>query len=166
MALEAGQTVAGLQGTYRIEAKHGQGSFGITYRARAESDGGRVIVKELRIEKLDDWKALEMFEREGRVLSSLSHPNIPAFRDFFAHGGPSPLPVGALSTYAGPEHLSLVLVQQFIEGRRCRTASTPPSVCHPTRPRRSFALFSRPSTTFTTARPRLSIATSSRATSS
>ena len=116
VALEAGQTVAGLQGTYRIEAKHGQGSFGITYRARAESDGGRVIVKELRIEKLDDWKALEMFEREGRVLSSLSHPNIPAFRDFFAHGGPSPLPVGALSTYAGPEHLSLVLVQQFIEG--------------------------------------------------
>ena len=44
-------------------------------------------MKELRVEKLDDWKALELFEREGEVLATLSHPNIPAFRDFFAHGG-------------------------------------------------------------------------------
>src|SRR5271155_4908136 len=100
MAIVPGVVVAGLRGSYRIEALHGQGSFGVTYRARDESSGAPVIVKELRVEKLDDWKALELFEREGRVLASLSHPNIPAFCDFFAHGGPIPLPVTAMTTHA------------------------------------------------------------------
>jgi TPR repeat protein len=108
--------LTGFHGTYRLEARHGEGSFGVTYRARNASTGAPVIVKELRIERLDDWKALELFEREGRVLASLSHPNIPAFRDFFAYGAPTPLPVSAMSTYAGPERLSLVLVQELIEG--------------------------------------------------
>jgi len=116
MGIEPGAVVVGLQGSYRVEARHGEGSFGVTYRATDASTGAAVILKELRIERLDDWKALELFEREGRVLASLSHPNIPAFRDFFAHGAASPLPVGATSTYDGPERLSLVLVQQLIEG--------------------------------------------------
>jgi serine/threonine protein kinase len=115
-SMDPGELVTGLESVYRIETRHGQGSFGVTYRARDEAGGGPVIVKELRIEKLDDWKALELFEREGQVLASLSHPNIPGFRDFFAHGGPVPLAVGAMSTYRGPDHLSLVLVQEFIPG--------------------------------------------------
>jgi serine/threonine protein kinase len=115
-AMNPGELVTGLESVYRIETRHGQGSFGVTYRARDEANGRPVIVKELRIEKLDDWKALELFEREGQVLATLSHPNIPGFRDFFAHGGPVPLPVSAMSTYCGPDHLSLVLVQEFIQG--------------------------------------------------
>jgi serine/threonine protein kinase len=116
MPIAPSDTVTGLRGTYRIEAKHGEGSFGITYRATDAATGDTLIVKELRIEKLHDWKALELFEREGEVLSTLSHPNIPAFRDFFAHGGPSALPVSVLRTDDAPRHLSLVLVQEFIEG--------------------------------------------------
>jgi hypothetical protein len=116
MTMAPGVVVAGLRGSYRIEAFRGQGSFGVTYRARDESSGVPVIIKELRVEKLDDWKSLELFEREGRVLATLSHPNIPAFCDFFAHGGPVPLPVIAMTTHAGPERLSLVLVQELIEG--------------------------------------------------
>jgi serine/threonine protein kinase len=116
MAIAPGEDVIGFSGTYHVEAQHGAGSFGITYRARSARDGAQVIVKELRVEKLDDWKALELFEREGRVLASISHPNIPAFRDFFAHGAPAPLPVTAMSSYRGPEHLSLVLVQELIAG--------------------------------------------------
>jgi len=116
VAIDPGAVVTGLSGSYRVEARHREGSFGVTYRASDVSSGATVIVKELRIEKLDDWKALELFEREGRVLASLSHPSIPAFRDFFAHGAATPLPVSAMSTYTGREHLSLVLVQQFIEG--------------------------------------------------
>jgi hypothetical protein len=108
--------MTGLTGVYRIEGRHGEGSFGVTYRARDQADNVLVMVKELRLERLDDWKALELFEREGRVLAGLSQPSIPKFRDLFAHGAPTPLPVGALSTYAGPERLSLVLVQQLIEG--------------------------------------------------
>jgi serine/threonine protein kinase len=116
MASNPGDEISGLRGCYRLESRHGAGSFGVTYRARDASQGMSVLVKELRVEKLDDWKALELFEREAEVLASLSHPNIPAFRDFFAHGGPSPLPAIAMSSYTGPEHLSLMLVQEFIEG--------------------------------------------------
>ena len=116
MPMAPGEEVTGLQGSYRLESRHGEGSFGITYRARSIRDGLLVIVKELRLEKLDDWKALELFEREGRVLATVSHPSIPAFRDFFAHGGPTPLPVSELRSYDGPAHLSLVLVQEFIDG--------------------------------------------------
>jgi len=115
MALAPGDHVTGLRGVYRVQAVHGQGSFGVTYRA-TDVAGSPVILKELRIEKLQDWKALELFEREGEVLATLSHPNIPAFRDFFAHGGPAPQPVSAMSSYEGPAQLSLVLVQQLIEG--------------------------------------------------
>ena len=116
MAIDVGDTVTGLQGSYRVLARHGEGSFGITYRASDVASEAQLIVKELRIEKLDDWKALELFEREGRTLASISHPNIPAFRDFFAHGGATPLPVAAMGSYDGPARLSLVLVQEFIEG--------------------------------------------------
>jgi serine/threonine protein kinase len=116
MSVGEGDVVVGLRGRYRIETRHGEGSFGVTYRATDAASGAEVIVKELRVEKLDDWKALELFEREGEVLATLSHPNIPAFRDFFAHGAAEPLPVSAMSSYAGPVHLSLVLVQQFITG--------------------------------------------------
>ncbi len=116
MPIDAGDTVTGLAGTYRIDSRHGEGAFGITYRAWDVARASSVIVKELRIERLDDWKALELFEREARVLSSLSHPHIPAFCDFFAHGGPTPLPVQAMRSNDGPDHLSLVLVQVLIEG--------------------------------------------------
>ncbi|HEY1692675.1 MAG TPA: serine/threonine-protein kinase [Polyangiaceae bacterium] len=116
MPIAPGQIVAGLRSAYRIEAWHGQGSFGVTYRATDAGNGASVIVKELRVERLADWKALELFEREGEVLASLSHPNIPAFCDFFARAAGAALPVAAMESYAGPEAPSLVLVQQFIEG--------------------------------------------------
>jgi serine/threonine protein kinase len=116
MAIEVGDLVVGLRGTYRVEARHGEGTFGIAYRASQESTGGRVIVKVLRLEKLDDWKALDLFEREGRVLATLSHPNVPAFCDFFVHGEAGPLPVSAMASEDGPARVSLVLVQEFIEG--------------------------------------------------
>ena len=72
MAMTVGDVVRGLRGSYRIEARHGEGAFGVAYRAVEESSGARLIVKELRIERLEDWKALELFEREGRVLAGLA----------------------------------------------------------------------------------------------
>jgi serine/threonine protein kinase len=114
--LSPGDVVRGLRGVYRVEAVHGQGSFGVTYRAVHTGSNERVILKELRVEKLSDWKALELFQREGEVLRTLSHPHIPAFRDFFAHGADEPLPFSALGTYEGPHVLSLVLVQELIAG--------------------------------------------------
>jgi hypothetical protein len=115
--MNPGDVLTGLKGTYRIENRHAEGAFGITYRATDVSSGDLLIVKELRLDKLDDWKALELFEREGRVLADVSHPNVPAFHDFFAHGAEKPLPVAAMTSYDGSARLSLVLVQEFIEGQ-------------------------------------------------
>jgi serine/threonine protein kinase len=115
MAISPGDSVEGLRGTYRVEARHGEGSFGVAYRG-ADSAGSPVILKELRLERLHDWKALELFEREAQVLATLSHPNIPAFRDFFAHGEGAALPVSALGAAGASGPTSIVLVQQFIDG--------------------------------------------------
>ncbi len=32
---------------------------------------------------IKDWKQLELFERESKILKSLSHPGIPAYIDSF-----------------------------------------------------------------------------------
>ena len=42
-----------------------------------------MAVKALHVGKLEDWKAVELFEREGAVLKSLDHPGIPSYIDAF-----------------------------------------------------------------------------------
>jgi serine/threonine protein kinase len=109
--LALGETIQGLTGAYRCEKVHAEGGFAIAYAATRISDGALVILKELRIERLKDWKAVELFEREAGTLKKLDHPRIPAYHDFFAWDGGEARPVADL---AGP--MSLVLVQQRIEG--------------------------------------------------
>ena len=105
--IEAGAVLRGPQDSYHIDAEHARGGFGITYRGRRERDQCEVIVKALRLDRMGDWKVLELFERESKVLRQLSHPGIPAFVDSFAvdddHGGQE-----------------FVLVQEFVRGRTLR----------------------------------------------
>jgi predicted Ser/Thr protein kinase len=68
---------------YRVVRPLGQGGFGVTHLARRESDGREVVIKQLRLDRMDDWKAFDLFEREAKVLEALAHPNIPAFVDHF-----------------------------------------------------------------------------------
>jgi hypothetical protein len=112
----AGEEIRGLRGEYVIERLRGSGGFGLTYVAVARATGEKVIVKELRFERLRDWKSLELFEREGRVLAELRHPCIPAYRDFFAHDGVRAMPVSEMSGDPGAGRPSMLLVQQFIDG--------------------------------------------------
>jgi len=79
----------------------GQGSSGRTLLCREKSGTSPVAVKELHFEHLDDWKQLELFEREADVLSRLDHPGIPKILDFFR---------------AGSESTTLCIVQEFVEG--------------------------------------------------
>ncbi len=74
----------GPRGTYQLLAEQGRGGFGVIHRARREADGREVVVKVLRIDRLQSWKALELFEREAQVLRALAHPSIPAWIDDFA----------------------------------------------------------------------------------
>jgi serine/threonine protein kinase len=116
--LAAGRVVQGLQGRYTVERALGAGSFGQTYVAR-RSDGEAVVLKQLRLARMGDWKALELFEREARVLASLNHPGIPKLVEFFAMDGESArAPSSLYSSVAPPSPgLSLVIVQGYVEGR-------------------------------------------------
>ena len=59
---------------YRLTNILGQGGIGITYEAEDQETGKRVALKEVSLRRLTDWKVLELFEREARVLSQLNHP--------------------------------------------------------------------------------------------
>ena len=95
--------------SYTIQSQVGRGAFGVTFRAQREADQRSVILKLLRWDRLKDWKAVELFEREARVLKQLSHPNVPEYLDYFSLGSASK-----------PE--GYVLVQAFVPGRSLRNA--------------------------------------------
>lgn len=83
---QPGETIAQ---RYRILATLGQGGIGITYQALDLQENHRVALKELSLRRLNDWKALEMFEREAKVLSQLNHPAIPRYLNYFQVDTPS-----------------------------------------------------------------------------
>lgn len=64
-------------GRYEIRALLGKGGFGHTYRALDTTTGVEVAIKALSLRSVSDWKRVELFEREARVLGTLSHPAIP-----------------------------------------------------------------------------------------
>lgn len=45
-----------------------------------DKTGQKVIIKRLSLKKADDWKTIQLFEREGEVFKGLSHPGIPVYR--------------------------------------------------------------------------------------
>ncbi len=74
---------------YQLAELLGSGGSGSTYRATRISDGSEVAIKILSLRHLNDWKQLELFEREAKVLSQLSHPQIPAYLEYFHVDTPS-----------------------------------------------------------------------------
>jgi len=68
---------------YRIIAPLGQGAFSTTYQAEDLINHQSVAIKALSLKQIRDWKVLELFEREARVLAYLDHPAIPKYLDYF-----------------------------------------------------------------------------------
>ncbi len=68
---------------YRIIDTLGQGGVGITYQAQDLQNSQQVALKALSLRRMADWKVLELFEREARILSELNHPGIPRYLDYF-----------------------------------------------------------------------------------
>ncbi|MBX5456337.1 MAG: serine/threonine protein kinase [Thermogemmatispora sp.] len=67
----------------------GQGGMGAVYQARDTKRGEICAVKEMSLSSVppsEQGKALENFLAEATILSRLSHPNLPAFTDFFSEG--------------------------------------------------------------------------------
>lgn len=68
--------------TYDVDAPFAEGASGLAYRARS-SRLGLVFLKQLKLAGTRDWKTVELFEREARVLAGLEHPAIPRYLDYF-----------------------------------------------------------------------------------
>jgi eukaryotic-like serine/threonine-protein kinase len=65
-------------GTYEIRARLGAGGMGEVYRAHDHTLGRDVAIKVLPAVVSADRERLARFEREARLLASLSHPHIGA----------------------------------------------------------------------------------------
>ncbi len=78
--LEAAQIV---KDRYQIKDVLGQGGTAITYAAIDLETTATVVLKVMSLRRAQDWKALELFEREAQILAQLEHPAIPKYLDYF-----------------------------------------------------------------------------------
>ncbi len=97
-----------IAGRYEALRQLGAGATASTFLARDRQTGGSVAVKLLTFGKVTDWKTVELFEREAKVLGALSVPGVPAYIDFF--------------TTEGEGGISFVLVRQYIPGQSLQEA--------------------------------------------
>lgn len=92
-----------IQHRYQIVQVLGHGGMGTTYKAIDLQTEDPVAVKRLHFFQMKAWKALEMFEREAKILQQLNHPRIPKYLDYFS--------------VETSEDVEFVLVQEYIEGQ-------------------------------------------------
>jgi serine/threonine protein kinase len=89
-------------GRYEIIRPLGAGGFARTLLARDRRDQRQVALKVLRPQTAPDWKAYELFEREGAVLRELRHHGVPAIYETFR------------ATWEGTE--AAFLAMEYVEG--------------------------------------------------
>lgn len=116
-ATAPGSELVGLADTYVVAEPLGQGGFGETFAATRRSDGAAVVLKLLRLDRADDLKALELFEREANVLASLEHPGVPRTFDFFVWDGERAHDPREPSTLQPTGDVRWVMVQSRAPGR-------------------------------------------------
>ena len=86
---------------YEVVRVLGAGSAGRTLLCTDLTDDRQVAVKELHFQHAENWKYLELFEREARTLARLDHAGIPKVFAYFQESGSS---------------TALYIVQEFIDG--------------------------------------------------
>lgn len=91
-----------LEGRWQLTEALGRGGQACTWRARDLAGGADVAVKELSLLRVTDWKTVELFQREARVLEGLRHPGIPAYH--------------ADLTIEKGRHVTFYLVQELVPG--------------------------------------------------
>jgi eukaryotic-like serine/threonine-protein kinase len=77
------QLVSTLGNSYQIIDLLGEGGSGKTYRALDDRSQTEVAIKVLSLRGMGDWKTLELFDREAKILAQLTHPAIPQYLDAF-----------------------------------------------------------------------------------
>ena len=92
-----------IKGKYQITGILGEGGIATTYAAKDINTGEQVAIKVLSLQHITDWKILELFEREAKVLAQLNHPAIPRYIDYFE-----------INT---PENRAFYIVRQIAPGK-------------------------------------------------
>ncbi|WP_310427433.1 serine/threonine-protein kinase [Chamaesiphon sp. VAR_48_metabat_135_sub] len=72
-----------LKDRYEIIDILGQGGIATTYAAKDLETDAIVAIKVMLLRRAQDWKAIELFEREAKILAQLNHPAIPKYLDYF-----------------------------------------------------------------------------------
>lgn len=72
-----------LNDRYRLIGKREQAASSATLLALDQTTGQRCVIKQFFLRRADDWKSVELFEREAKTLKQLDHPNIPRYLDYF-----------------------------------------------------------------------------------
>lgn len=103
-SLDPPRTIAG---RYRVLRMLGEGTWARTLLAEDTAESRQVAIKELRVEHVGDWKHVELFQREARVMRLIDHPGVPRVYEVLETEGESGRP-------------SLCLVQEWVEGRSLR----------------------------------------------
>ena len=70
---------------YEILSQLGSGSNSKTFIGNC--DNQEVAIKRLELSGMNSWKQLELFQREAKVLASLSHPCIPKYIEYIESDG-------------------------------------------------------------------------------
>ncbi len=90
---------------YKIIKMLGKGNMAETYLA-SDADEKKVVIKVVRLKGLEEWKVLELFEREAKILKKIDHPNTPSYIDYF--------------TNETEQDVIYFLVYEYIEGESLR----------------------------------------------
>ena len=92
-----------LQERYEKGELLGEGGQGRTYAGYDHLRESRVAIKEMSLDVVENWKAIELFERESQTLQALDHPAIPSYVDAF-------------HVDEGDGVVCFYLVQQYVDG--------------------------------------------------
>ena len=95
-----------IRGRYRLLEQIGRGGQATTHRALDERTGETVALKELRLRYVEDWKSVELFEREAQALQRLEHPAVPRVVDAFS----------VEPEAASGDDMRFFMVQEFVDG--------------------------------------------------
>jgi len=80
--MDTPQTFSSEDHTYRVIRELSEGGQGKTLLVEREGEpGSSYVLKLLRLEHVEDWKQVELFEREVTTLGTLTHPGIPRLID-------------------------------------------------------------------------------------
>lgn len=100
-------------GRYEIVRPLGDGGFARTFLARDLVQPRSVALKVLRPREANEWKAYELFEREGAVLRELRHHGVPAIYETFRASWD-----GADAAFLAMEYIEGTSLEQTIAERR------------------------------------------------